>query len=46
VSRFTATVLSSTGLRRALDRRGWRVVAVDGAPTTLAVDVWTLLVRR
>jgi GNAT superfamily N-acetyltransferase len=46
VSRFTATVLFSTGLRRALVRRGWRVVTVDGTTTTLDVDVWALLARR
>lgn len=45
VTRFTATVLSSGGLRRALVRRGWRVVTVDGVTTTLDVDVWRLLGR-
>ena len=43
VSRFTATVLSETGLRRTLARRGWRVRSFDGPTTTLDVDVWTLL---
>jgi GNAT superfamily N-acetyltransferase len=43
VERFTATVLSETGLRRSLTRRGWRVAAVDGPTTTLEVDVWHLL---
>ena len=43
VSRFTATVLSETGLRRTLTRRGWRVRSFDGPTTTLDVDVWALL---
>ena len=43
VHRFTATVLSETGLRRSLARRGWRVASADGPTTTLEVDVWTLL---
>jgi GNAT superfamily N-acetyltransferase len=43
VERFTATVLSETGLRRALTRRGWRVVEVDGPTTTLEAPVWHLL---
>jgi hypothetical protein len=45
VHRFTATVLSETGLRRSLVRRGWQVVDVDGPTATLEVDVWTLLAR-
>ena len=43
VSRFTATVLSETGLRRSLVRRGWRVVDADGPSATLEIDVWALL---
>ena len=43
VERFTATVLSGTGLRRALSRRGWRVTSVDGPTTTLEAAVWHLL---
>ena len=43
VQRFSATVLSETGLRRALARRGWRVRSVDGPTTTLEVDVWKLV---
>jgi len=43
VERFTATVLSETGLRASLARRGWRVTAVDGPTTTLEADVWALL---
>jgi GNAT superfamily N-acetyltransferase len=43
VHRFTATVLSETGLRRSLARRGWRIASADGPTTTLEVDVWTLL---
>jgi GNAT superfamily N-acetyltransferase len=43
VERFTATVLSETGLRRSLTRRGWRVASADGPTTTLEVDVWNLL---
>ncbi len=46
VRRFTATVLSETGLRRSLVRRGWRVVEVDGPSATLEIDVWALLARR
>lgn len=42
VERFTATVLSETGLRRSLTRRGWRVTSVDGPTTTLEADVWAL----
>lgn len=43
IGRFTATVLSQTGLARSLGRRGWRVVAFDGPTTDLEVDIWTLL---
>jgi GNAT superfamily N-acetyltransferase len=43
VERLTATVLSETGLRRSLVRRGWRVRSYDGPTTTLEVDVWALL---
>ena len=43
IHRFTATVLSETGMRRSLARRGWLVAYVDGPTTTLEVDVWTLL---
>jgi GNAT superfamily N-acetyltransferase len=43
VERFTATVLSETGLRASLARRGWHVTAVDGPTTTLEADVWRLL---
>ena len=43
VTRFTATVLSETGLRRSLVRRGWTVASMDGPTTTLEVDVWALL---
>ena len=43
ISRFTATVLSETGLRRSLARRGWRLVAADGPSATMEVDVWALL---
>jgi len=43
VSRFTATVLSETGLRRSLVRRGWRVVDADGPSATLEIDVWALM---
>jgi GNAT superfamily N-acetyltransferase len=43
ISRFTATVLSQTGLARSLARRGWRVTSFDGPTTDLEVDVWTLL---
>ncbi|MEA2312305.1 MAG: hypothetical protein QOE28_2273 [Solirubrobacteraceae bacterium] len=43
IERFTATVLSSTGLRAMLVRRGWRVRSFDGITTTLEIDVWTLL---
>jgi hypothetical protein len=43
VCRFTATVLSETGLRRSLVRRGWRVVEADGPSATLEIDVWALL---
>ena len=43
VQRFTATVLSETGLRRSLVRRGWRVVEADGPSATLEIDVWALL---
>ncbi len=42
VERFTATVLSETGLGRSLVRRGWRVRSHDGPTTTLEVDVWSL----
>jgi GNAT superfamily N-acetyltransferase len=43
VRRFSATVLSETGLRRSLVRRGWRVVEADGPSATLEIDVWALL---
>jgi GNAT superfamily N-acetyltransferase len=43
IQRFTATVLSETGLRASLTRRGWHVTHVDGPTTTLEVDVWHLL---
>jgi GNAT superfamily N-acetyltransferase len=43
IERLTATVLSETGLRAALVRRGWRVRSFDGPTTTLEADVWTLL---
>ena len=43
VQRFSATVLSETGLGRALARRGWRVRSSDGPTTTLEVDVWRLV---
>jgi GNAT superfamily N-acetyltransferase len=43
IRRFTATVLSETGLRRSLVQRGWRVVEADGPSATLEIDVWTLL---
>ncbi|MGH2968180.1 MAG: GNAT family N-acetyltransferase, partial [Solirubrobacteraceae bacterium] len=46
VARFSATVLSETGLRRSLVRRGWRVRSYDGPTTTLEVDVWKLLTTR
>jgi GNAT superfamily N-acetyltransferase len=45
IRRFTATVLSDTGLRRSLVRRGWRVVEADGPSATLEIDVWALLRR-
>jgi len=43
IRRFTATVLSETGLRRSLVRRGWRVVEAEGPSATLEIDVWALL---
>jgi GNAT superfamily N-acetyltransferase len=43
IGRFTATVLSETGLRRSLVRRGWRVVEAEGPSATLEIDVWALL---
>jgi GNAT superfamily N-acetyltransferase len=43
VERLTATVLSETGLRASLTRRGWSVTAVDGPTTTLETPVWRLL---
>ena len=43
---FTATVMSETGLRRSLVRRGWRVVDADGPSATLEIDVWALLRPR
>jgi GNAT superfamily N-acetyltransferase len=43
IRRFTATVLSETGLRRSLVQRGWRVVDADGPSATLEIDVWALL---
>jgi len=46
VRRFKATVLSDTGLRRSLVRRGWRVVEADGPSATLEIDVWALLRPR
>ena len=45
ISRFMATVLSETGMRRSLTRRGWQVVDADGPTATLEADVWTLLAR-
>jgi GNAT superfamily N-acetyltransferase len=45
IQRLTATVLSESGLRRALTRRGWRVRSFDGPTTTLEADVWALLTR-
>lgn len=45
IRRFSATVLSETGLRRSLVKRGWRLVEADGPTSTLEVDVWTLLQR-
>lgn len=46
VHRFTATVMSETGLRRSLVRRGWKVVEADGPSATLEIDVWALLRAR
>jgi len=46
VHRFTATVLSETGLRRSLVQRGWRVVEASGPSATLEIDVWSLLRPR
>lgn len=46
VQRFTATVLSETGLQRVLLRHGWRIASSDGPTTTLTADVWGLLRRR
>ena len=43
VCRFTATVMSETGLRRSLVRRGWKVVEAYGPSATLEIDVWALL---
>jgi GNAT superfamily N-acetyltransferase len=43
IERFTATVLSDTGLRASLVRHGWRVRSFDGATTTLEADVWSVL---
>jgi GNAT superfamily N-acetyltransferase len=43
ISSFTATVMSETGLRRSLARRGWRLVEADGPSATLEIDVWALL---
>ena len=43
IHRFTATVLSETGLRRSLARRGWRLVEADGPSATMEIDVWALL---
>ena len=43
VCRFTATVMSETGLRRSLVRRGWKVVEAHGPSATLEIDVWALL---
>ncbi len=43
IRHFTATVLSETGLRRSLVRRGWRVVEAEGPSATLEIDVWALL---
>jgi GNAT superfamily N-acetyltransferase len=43
IHRFTATVLSQTGLSRSLGRRGWRIVSFDGPTTDLEVEVWTLM---
>jgi len=43
ICRFTATVMSETGLRRSLARRGWRLVEADGPSATMEIDVWALL---
>ena len=43
IRRFTATVLSETGLRRSLARRGWRLVDAEGPSATMEIDVWALL---
>lgn len=43
VERFTATVLSETGLAASLTRRGWSITQVDGPTITLEVPVWRLL---
>jgi GNAT superfamily N-acetyltransferase len=40
---FTATVMSETGLRRSLARRGWRLVEAAGPSATMEIDVWALL---
>jgi hypothetical protein len=45
VERFSATVLSETGIPAALRRRGWRVRSFDGPTTELEADVWTLIGR-
>jgi GNAT superfamily N-acetyltransferase len=42
ISRFTASVLTSTGLAASLRRSGWRAVATDGRTVTLEIDVWAL----
>ena len=46
VRRFTATVISETGLRRSLARRGWRLVEAEGPSATMEIDVWALLRPR
>lgn len=46
VCRFSASVLSHTGLTRSLVRRGWRVTDADGPTTALGIDVWALLTQR
>ena len=43
IRRFTATVMSETGLRRSLARRGWRLVEAEGPSATLEIEVWALL---
>jgi hypothetical protein len=45
IERFTATVLTQTGLHRSLLRRGWRVTIDDGTSITLEADVWVVMGR-